>query len=254
MAAALVVRNVTKVFSAGATAVRAVDAVSLDVAAGEMVILTGPSGSGKTTLLCIMGCILHPTSGSVAIFDQDVVGLSERELPRLRRRRIGFVFQTFNLFPTLSAVENVALALQLRGVAASAAHREARALLDPLGLGHVSNALPRDLSAGQQQRVSIARALVGAPDIVLADEPTGSLDSQNGHVVMALLRDAAQVRHRAVVVVSHDSRLFEYADRIVYLDDGRTIEPQKGGCDETLHAQIDDVDRIHRDPVGVCTR
>jgi putative ABC transport system ATP-binding protein len=218
-----------------------------------MVILTGPSGSGKTTLLCIMGCILHPTSGTVSIFDQNVVGLSERDLPRLRRRRIGFVFQSFNLFPTLNAVENVELALQLRGAAAAAAQREAHALLERLGLGHVGNALPRDLSAGQQQRVAIARALAGVPDIVLADEPTASLDSRNGCLVMDLLLHAARSLHRAVVVVSHDSRLFKYADRIVYLSDGRTIEPRKGDCDETIHDQIFDVDRIHRDPVGVRT-
>jgi putative ABC transport system ATP-binding protein len=179
--------------------VRSREFKELEVSACEMVILTGPSGSGKTTLLCVMGCILHPTSGAVAIFNQNVVGLSERDLPRVRRRRIGFVFQSFNLFPTLSAVENVELVFRLRGGAVAAARREAHGLLERLALGHACNALPRDLSAGQQQRVAIARALVGLPDIVLADEPTAALDSRNGRVVMDLLRHAAHSLHRAVV-------------------------------------------------------
>jgi putative ABC transport system ATP-binding protein len=227
MSHAIAIRNVTKVYSAGAAQVRAVAGVSLNISPGEVVLLTGPSGSGKTTLLCIMGCILRPTSGSVAIRNQEVVGLSERELPRIRLERIGFVFQTFNLLPTLTAVENLEFALRLRGTPRREARRQAIAFLERVGLADKRLSLPRDLSAGQQQRVAIARALVGSPDIVLADEPTGSLDSENGRMVMDLLRTVAHSAGRAVIVVTHDIRLAEYADRILRMNDGIVTEVGK---------------------------
>jgi putative ABC transport system ATP-binding protein len=215
------VRALTKVYGAGETAMRALDDVSLDVETGELVLLTGPSGSGKTTLLSILGGILQATSGTVRIDGQELVGLRERALPRIRLERIGFVFQAFNLFPTLSALQNVMLALDLKGVRGAAARQRAAGLLDEVGLGAKLHAYPADLSGGQKQRVAIARALAGDPPIVLADEPTAALDSTSGHTVMRLMQRLARERRRAVVIVTHDPRMVGYADRIVRLEDGR---------------------------------
>ena len=217
------VREVTKTYAQGEAAMRALDRVDLDVARGELVLLMGPSGSGKTTLLSIMGCILRPTSGSVRVLGREISTLPERELPRVRLDHIGFVFQGFNLFPTLTAHANVALALDLKGVGGREAARRAAALLDQVGLGAKLDAYPADLSGGQKQRVAIARAIAGDPPIVLADEPTAALDTHSGHTVMDLLRSLARERDRTVVIVSHDSRMLGYADRIVTLEDGRIV-------------------------------
>jgi len=221
MSAAISVRDLTKSYAEGAAAVTALNHVSLDVGAGEVVLLAGPSGSGKTTLLSIMGCILQPTSGSVKIAGREVVGLSEKELPAVRLAHIGFVFQAFNLFPTLSAGENVELALDLKGIRGREARERSRSLLEQVGLGDKYGTFPADLSGGQKQRVAIARALAGDPEIVLADEPTAALDSHTGTTIMNMLRELAHERGRAVVVVTHDTRVLHYGDRIVRIEDGR---------------------------------
>jgi putative ABC transport system ATP-binding protein len=200
---------------------RALDGVDLDVRRGELVLLMGPSGSGKTTLLSIMGCILRASGGTVRILGRDVSVLREHDLPRIRLDHIGFVFQGFNLFPTLTAAANVAVALDLKGVARREAAIRSAALLEQVGLGSKRGAYPADLSGGQKQRVAIARAIAGDPPIVLADEPTAALDTHSGHVVMNLLRSLAHARDRSVVIVSHDNRMLGYADRIVHMEDGR---------------------------------
>jgi putative ABC transport system ATP-binding protein len=220
-APAVSVREISKVYAQGEAAMRALDGIDLDVARGELTLLMGPSGSGKTTLLSIMGCILRPSGGTLRVMDRDVSALHERELPRVRLENIGFVFQGFNLFPTLTAEANVALALDLKGVRRPEAKRRAAALLDQVGLGNKRDAFPADLSGGQKQRVAIARAIAGDPPIVLADEPTAALDTQSGHLVMELLQSLAHDRDRAVVIVTHDNRMLGYADRIVQLEDGR---------------------------------
>jgi putative ABC transport system ATP-binding protein len=225
MTTAISVRDVTKVYGEGASQVPALHGVSLDVEQGEVVLLMGPSGSGKTTLLSIMGCILRPTAGSVMIAGQEVAKLSERELPAVRLNRIGFIFQGFNLFPTLTVGENVELALDLKGIRGGRARAEALRLLEQVELAHKYDTFPSDLSGGQKQRVAVARALAGSPDLILADEPTAALDSHTGRTVMELMRSLAHTHGRAVVVVTHDSRVLEYGDRIVRMEDGRMVEP-----------------------------
>jgi len=220
MRAAIAVRELTKNYEEGATGTLALRGVDLDAHAGELLMLMGPSGSGKTTLLSIMGCILPATSGSVQVAGREVVGLREKELPALRLEHIGFVFQGFNLFPTLTAGENVELMLDLKGVSTAKAKRRAEELLDQVGLGDKYESFPADLSGGQKQRVAIARALAGDPGIILADEPTAALDSHTGRNVMEMMSELAHKRGRAVVIVTHDSRVLSFADRIVKIEDG----------------------------------
>jgi putative ABC transport system ATP-binding protein len=224
MGAAISVRGVTKVYEEGANKTQVLHGVDFDVEQGEVVLLMGPSGSGKTTLLSIMGCILRATSGSVQIAGREVATLRERELPEIRLRHIGFVFQGFNLFPTLTVGENVELALALKGVRGEPAKQEARWLLEQVGLAPKYSAFPADLSGGQKQRVAIARALSGSPGVILADEPTAALDSNSGRNVMEMMRDLARKHGRGVVVVTHDSRVLEFGDRVVHMEDGRIIE------------------------------
>jgi putative ABC transport system ATP-binding protein len=226
MSNAIEVRNLVKTYESGAAAARALDGVDLDVHSGEVMLLMGPSGSGKTTLVSIMGAILRPSSGSVKIQGTEIAGLGEKRLPQLRLNHIGFVFQGFNLFPTLTAAENVELALDLKGIRGSQAHRRARDLLEHVGLADKTRAFPSDLSGGQKQRVAIARALAGNPEIILADEPTAALDSHSGRIVMEMMRSLAHEKGRAVVIVTHDSRVLEYADQIVHIEDGRTTTQQ----------------------------
>lgn len=223
----LSVRNLVKVYESGAERFRALDGVDLDIHAGDVTLMMGPSGSGKTTLVSIMGCILGATSGSVKVLGREITGLNERALPKVRLDHIGFIFQGFNLFPTLSARENVEMTLGLKGVRGAAARRRSGELLDQVGVGDKLNSFPADLSGGQKQRVAIARALAGDPEIILADEPTAALDSQSGRLVLGLLRDLAHQRGRAVVVVTHDSRALDYADRIVHIGDGRISHEQQ---------------------------
>lgn len=224
MITAVSVQDLTKTYESGATAVRALDSVSLDVESGEVMMLMGPSGSGKTTLLSIMGCILRPTSGSVKIRGREIAGLGEKELPRVRLENIGFIFQGFNLFPTLTAGENVELAMDLKNIRGRQARQRAGELLEQVNLSDKYGSYPADLSGGQKQRVAIARALAGEPEIILADEPTAALDSMSGRVVMKLLRDLAHERGRAIVTVTHDNRALDFADRIVRIEDGKIAE------------------------------
>jgi len=220
MKPAISVRDVTKTYAEGGVNVPALCGVTLDVCPGEMVMLAGPSGSGKTTLLSIMGCILTATSGSICIEGREVGHLTENQLPQIRLDHIGFVFQGFNLFPTLTATENVELMLDLKGVGREQARKRAHELLDRVGLSDKFETFPANLSGGQKQRVAIARALAGDPRIILADEPTAALDSHSGRTVMETLRDLAHERGRAVVIVTHDPRVLEFADRTIHIEDG----------------------------------
>lgn len=211
---------VSKTYGAGESAVHAVEDLSLELDPGKFYILMGPSGSGKTTLLMLMGCLLRPTSGSVYLFDREVSALNEVELPRVRRERIGFIFQGFNLFPALTALENVEATLNLKGLRGEEGQEEARRLLDHVGLAKRRHHLPEDLSGGEKQRVAVARALAGNPPIILADEPTGMLDSKTGRHIVEILGDLARDEGRLIFMVSHDSRILGLADRIFTIEDG----------------------------------
>ena len=216
-------RDVHKVFGTGALAFEALRGVDFQVARGELLMLVGPSGSGKTTLLSILGCVLSATAGDVKLFDLDVTRLKGRELPAVRRALIGFVFQGSNLIASLSAFDNVRLVLETRGVPRARASAEAKELLDRVGLADKLWNRPRELSGGQQQRVAIARAVAGAPPLVLADEPTAALDAQTGHEAVELLTRVCRERGSTVVIVTHDSRIFQFADRIVHIEDGHIV-------------------------------
>ncbi len=223
MQSAIRVRGVTKTYSEGASSVLALDGVDLDVHSGEVLLLMGPSGSGKTTLLSVMGCILRPTSGSVQVAGVETAQMSESKLPAIRLRHMGFVFQAFNLFPTLTARENIEVALDLQGIRGSLAHKRSSDLLDEVGLSDKANSFPGDLSGGQKQRVALARALAGDPAVLLADEPTAALDSHTGRGVMQLMHDLAHQRGRAVAIVTHDNRILDLGDRIARIEDGRIV-------------------------------
>jgi putative ABC transport system ATP-binding protein len=214
-------RDIVKELGQGANKVRALKGVSLTLHAGEMTLLMGPSGSGKTTLLSILGCILAPTAGTLEIAGNRVDGLGPEALADLRRRYIGFVFQSYNLFPTLTALENVRIALDVRRESKSETIAKAETALRQVGLGSKLGSFPSNLSGGEQQRVAVARALAGSPAVILADEPTAALDSENGQAVMALLAEIAQDKGRAVLAVTHDPRTLAYADRVVRIEDGR---------------------------------
>jgi putative ABC transport system ATP-binding protein len=209
-----------KTYGRGENAVAALSNATLDIHAGEVALIEGPSGSGKTTLISILGLLLTPTDGEVWLEGKNVAGLGERALPGLRARNFGFVFQGFNLFPALSALENVVIAIRMKNQRVNDAEREARRLLEQVGLGSRLHYLPADLSGGQKQRVAIARALGGNPPILVGDEPTAALDTKTALSVMELLRELANTEGRAVVVVTHDSRLERFADRIVRVEDG----------------------------------
>ncbi len=221
--------GVSKVYEHGSGRVEAVRRADLSVSAGEIVAIMGPSGSGKTTLLTLLGAMLRPTSGEVRIEGRSLAGLSQEELARVRRRKIGFVFQSFNLFPALTARQNVEVGLRLRGSAGERARAEAMRSLESVGLSGREDFLPSDLSGGQKQRVSIARALAGSPDLILADEPTGALDAKNGRAVIELLALRARESGSAVVVVTHDPRLTELMDRVITMEDGVLGGADDGG-------------------------
>jgi putative ABC transport system ATP-binding protein len=210
-----------KIYGSGETAVAALADASLDILPGQVTLIEGPSGSGKTTLISILGLLLKPTSGEVWIEGRNVAGLTERDLPPLRARNFGFVFQGFNLFPALTALDNVAMAIQMKDPRRKDPRGEARRLLDLVGMTPRSHHLPEDLSGGQKQRVAIARALGGNPPIIIGDEPTAALDTKTALSVMELLRELASSHGRAVVVVTHDPRLERFADRVVRVEDGR---------------------------------
>ncbi len=223
-AATLAVSHLTKRYGSGETAVTAVDDVSLAVAPGEIVLIMGPSGSGKSTLLSMLGALLKPTEGTIALDGRELTALAENRLPDIRLRTFGFIFQDFNLLSALTALDNVALVGELAGMARHAARAKAAALLTDFGLGERLHFLPEKLSGGEKQRVAIARALVNDPALILADEPTANLDSKIGHEVMRLLRRIAKGQGRSVVIVSHDERIRDIADRILWLEDGRFKE------------------------------
>ena len=214
------VEHVTRRFGRGGTEVVAVQDVSLSVAPGEVVLIMGPSGSGKTTLLSMLGGLLQPSDGRIRIGDDVLTELDERHLPDVRLHHLGFIFQDFNLLSALTCLDNVAMVGQLNGMSRKESRQRARELLEQLGLGHRLNFLPEKLSGGEKQRVAIARALVNQPDIILADEPTANLDSHHGQETMRLLRNIAKEENRSVIIVSHDQRIKDIADRVLWLEDG----------------------------------
>ena len=233
------VEGVSRRFGAGETEVVAVRNVSLDVKRGEVVLIMGPSGSGKTTLLLMLGALLKPSEGEIQL-DSDIIStLQENRLPEIRLRRIGFVFQDFNLLSSLSVLENVAIVAELAGMKAGTARHKAEQLLNGLGLGNRLGFLPEKLSGGEKQRVSIARALVNDPTLVLADEPTANLDSKIGHDIMHLLRRIAKEQDLSVVIVSHDQRIKDIADRVLWLEDGQFKEMATMAADPVCGMAVD---------------
>jgi putative ABC transport system ATP-binding protein len=220
----LSVDRVTKRFGSGDTEVVAVRDVSLEVAPGEVVLIMGPSGSGKTTLLLMLGALLKPTEGSIRLDGLELSALSEGKLPDVRLRHFGFIFQDFNLLSALNVQDNVSIAAELMGVSRKDARKKAASLLTELGLGRRLRFSPEKLSGGEKQRVAIARALINDPALILADEPTANLDSSHGHETMRLLREIAKTRGRSVVIVSHDQRIRDIADRVLWLEDGQFKE------------------------------
>jgi putative ABC transport system ATP-binding protein len=217
----ILAENVTKTFYEGREPVPVLRSVSIAVEPGEVVALEGPSGSGKTTFLSILGCILTPTSGRVVIDGQEIDPGKPARLPAVRRRSIGFVFQQFNLFPALTALENVEYALNLKGVGGGLARKQALELITRVGLADRAKFLPRDLSGGQKQRVAIARALAAAPSVILADEPTASLDASVANQVLDLFSELARSEGRSLLIVTHDPKVRRVADRVVSIEDGR---------------------------------
>ncbi|MBM3128175.1 MAG: ABC transporter ATP-binding protein [Chloroflexi bacterium] len=221
MVNALETKSVTKIYKSDIGTIRAVDEVSLNVANGEFVALVGPSGSGKTTMLAILAALLRPNEGSVMIDGAELSQMSEAKRARFRREKIGFTFQANNLVPYLTALENVELMLRLNGKYDRAGRERARELLARLGLGERLKNLPRQLSGGQQQRVAIARALIHTPALVLADEPTASLDTERAHQVIQTFANLIHEQQRAGIMVTHDLRMTQYADRIIQMRDGK---------------------------------
>jgi putative ABC transport system ATP-binding protein len=219
--------DIGKFHGVGAGRFQALAAVNLAIAGGELTLLTGPSGSGKTTLLSILGCMLTPSSGTVRVHGHSTTGRKPEQLAKLRRDYIGFVFQSYHLFPTLTAIDNVRIALDIRGENAKQSTQKAAEVLAIVGLENKAGSYPRELSGGEQQRVAIARAIVGDPSVILADEPTAALDAENGRAVMAVLARVAKDPARGVLVVTHDPRIEEFADRIVCIEDGRIISDSR---------------------------
>jgi putative ABC transport system ATP-binding protein len=220
----LELRGVSKVYGLGSAEVHALDGVSLSVEEGSMVAVMGPSGSGKTTLLTIAGSLEEPTSGDVLVRGASLPGMSRAARARLRRRTVGYVFQDYNLLPGLTAAENVSLPLELDGLPARKARAVGLAALDQLGIGERATSFPDELSGGERQRVAIARAVVGQRRLLLADEPSGALDSANAEAVMRLVHEACKNGGMAAVVVTHDAQLASWADRVVFLRDGRVAD------------------------------
>lgn len=233
------IKNVSKTYGSNRTAVKAVSNVSLEINPGEVILIIGPSGSGKTTLLSMIGTLLSPTEGQIVVDGVDVVNMSSGQLAHLRLMQYGFIFQSSNLLSALSAQQNVAVPLLAAGVNKKQATKAAKNLLEKLHLGERLNNLPRNLSGGEKQRVAIARALANNPKVILADEPTASLDSKTGHEIMQLLCDTACDEGRAVVIVSHDLRLKDIAHRVITIEDGKLALEVKGNHDIIAHEKGD---------------
>jgi putative ABC transport system ATP-binding protein len=238
--------NLTKIFGAGPTAVTALDNINISVKTGEFVAIMGPSGCGKSTLLHLIGGLDRPSGGEVLIEGTPIAEMHDDRLTELRRRKIGFVFQFFNLIPVLNALENTALPVTLDGVKPADAQKKAANWLARFGLSERASSRPDQLSGGQQQRVAIARALAAEPSLILADEPTGNLDTRSGDEIASLMRDVAKKYNRTVVMVTHDPRVAAYADRIIFLKDGRVIdetvlERDNGGSTENLVEKIREI-------------
>ncbi len=222
---AICAEGIEMIFPVGEQPLRVLKGIDLKIKTGDIQLLMGPSGSGKTTLLSILGGILTPTEGQVSLLGQEITELSRHKLAQFRLRNMGFIFQGFNLFPALTASENVEAALNLKGIKGREARQQAFKLLDQVGLSDKHKSLPSDLSGGQKQRIAIARSLAGKPRLILADEPTAALDSQRGRAVIELLRSLAKEEGCTVVMVTHDSRIIDIADRVVYVEDGN-ISPE----------------------------
>jgi putative ABC transport system ATP-binding protein len=219
--------HIVKELGEGEGKVLALNGVSLSLYPGEFTLLMGPSGSGKTTLLSILGCILTPTSGSVKLAGESVEGNQPEKLAGLRRAHLGFIFQSYNLFPTLNAVDNVQIALDVRGFPRRERRRRALRALHNVGLDHRLRSYPGTLSGGEKQRVAVARAIASSPSIILADEPTAALDAENGQAIMELLAKIAKKDNCAILAVTHDPRTIPYADRVIEIEDGKILEQKK---------------------------
>jgi putative ABC transport system ATP-binding protein len=242
-------KAVQKTLGSGASQVQALRGVDLSLRRGELTLLMGPSGSGKTTLLLILGCMLTPSSGSVTVCGMPTADANKEGLAKIRRDHIGFVFQSYHLFRTLTAAQNVQLALDIRKEHGRKAAEKSRQALKMVGLEQKTAALPQELSGGEQQRVAIARAIVANPSVVLADEPTGALDTDNGQTIMRILASIAHDRERAVLVVTHDPRVLPFADRIICIEDGHLVDEPSGGPERErtssdLMSRADDVSSL----------
>ncbi len=219
--AAICARGIVRDFQAGQSTIRVLHGIDADIRSGEMTYVVGESGSGKTTLISIMCGILWPTEGAVRVFGTDIYALTDTELVNFRLENIGFIFQQYNLIPSIDAAANAAVPLIAKGVPVAEARKKSIELLDALNIADQASKLPKQLSGGQQQRVAIARALVHEPRLVVCDEPTAALDARSGRRVMDLLREVAVAPDRACIIVTHDNRIFDLADRILVLEDGR---------------------------------
>ena len=213
-------------YQSGQQRFQVLQGIDLKIPSGEIQLLMGPSGSGKTTLLSILAGLLTPTAGKVYLLGEEITRMSRAKLARFRRQNIGFIFQNFNLFPALTAAENIEVVLNIKGIQGTKARYQAQALLEQVGLGLKANQRPSDLSGGQKQRVAIARALAGSPPLIMADEPTAALDSHSGHTVIELLRRLAKEGGCTVLMVTHDPRILDVADRVTYLEDGVLIDKE----------------------------
>lgn len=218
--ATIVAKGVDMVVSSGQQRLHVLKGIDLEIQKGDIQLLMGPSGSGKTTLLSILAGLLTPTGGSVYLLGEEITRMSRSKLTQFRRQHIGFIFQDSNLFPAMTAIENVETALNIRGIWGKRAHARAQDMLEHVGLGDKAKMLPRKLSGGQKQRVAVARALAGHPQLIMADEPTAALDAHSGHTVMELLRKLAKEEGCTVLMVTHDPRIMDIADRIAHLEDG----------------------------------
>lgn len=222
-------KNVTKIYDTGGQKVTALNRIDLDINIGELMMLVGPSGCGKTTLISVIAGILDQDEGTCELFGENLRNLSSKDKLNFRARNIGFVFQAFNLLPSLNAAENVSIPLIINGMKRAEAERKAVTILEQVGLGERWKFLPSQLSGGQQQRVAIARALVHNPRLIVCDEPTSALDHETGQNVMSMLKDVAMHKERTLVIVTHDSRIFNFADRVAEMDDGQIINVKSEG-------------------------